>query len=171
MAVARFATAAPWTREFTAKSTMFSVARRVRFQDIDAAGILFYARAFEYLHDAYAALLEARGIDLPAVIRERRWGAPLAHAEADFKAPMRYGDRVVVAILRGAVGTTSLKVFYEVRAEDDPAHVHCTGMTTHVFIDLSTFATRNVPDEIRSLFDAVGDTGSRGIAKAPEDAS
>ena len=147
---------------------MFSAARRVRFQDIDAAGILFFARAFEYFHDAYAALLEARSIDLPAIIRERRWGAPLAHAEADFKTPMRYGDRVVVAILRGVVGTTSLKVFYEVRAEDDATRVHCTGMTAHVFIDLASFATRGVPDEVRAVFESVGESGSRGIAKPPE---
>ena len=131
---------------------ILSVSRRVRFQDIDAAGILFYARAFEYFHDAYVALLEAHGVDLPAVLRERRWGAPLGHAEADFKAPMRYGDRIVIEIVSGEIGTKSVKVFYRVRAEKDEAHVFCTGMTAHVFIDFATFKARPVPDEVRAIF-------------------
>jgi YbgC/YbaW family acyl-CoA thioester hydrolase len=131
---------------------LYGLARRVRFQDIDAAGILFYARAFEYFHDAYAALLEARGVDLPTIIGEKRWGAPLGHAEADFKAPMRYGDRIVIEIVSGEIGTKSLKVFYRVRAENDEAHVFCTGMTAHVFIDFATFKSRPVPDEVRAIF-------------------
>jgi len=131
---------------------LFTLARQVRFQDIDAAGILFYARAFEYFHDAYAALLDARGIDLPAIIAQKRWGAPLGHAEADFKAPMRYGDRVAVDVLSGELGAKSLKVFYRVRAESDETRVFCTGMTAHVFIDFATFKARAVPDEVRAVF-------------------
>jgi YbgC/YbaW family acyl-CoA thioester hydrolase len=131
---------------------IFSLARQVRFQDIDAAGILFYARAFEYFHDAYAALLDARGVDLPKVIAEKRWGAPLGHAEADFKAPMRYGDRVAIDVLSGELGAKSLKVLYRVRAQDDDSKVFCTGMTAHVFIDLDTFKSRAVPDEVRAIF-------------------
>jgi YbgC/YbaW family acyl-CoA thioester hydrolase len=131
---------------------IFSLARAVSFQDIDAAGILFYARAFEYFHDAYAGFLDARGLDLPRVIRERRWGAPLGHAEADFKAPMRYGDRIAIDILQGELGEKSLKIFYRVRAEKDETRVYCTGMTAHVFIDFVTFKARPVPDEVRALF-------------------
>ncbi len=132
---------------------IFSVARRVRFQDIDAAGILFFARAFEYFHDTYLALLEARGIDVPRVIREGAWGAPLGHAEADFSAPMRYGDPIRVAIERGEIGRSSLSVFYRVHEEADPSRVFCTGKMVHVFIDVATRRPRAVPDDIRVVFE------------------
>jgi YbgC/YbaW family acyl-CoA thioester hydrolase len=131
---------------------IFRLERRVRFQDIDAAGILFYARAFEYFHDAYAAALEAGGVDLPTILREKRWAAPLVHAEADFKAPMRYGDPVAIEIVSGELGHSSLKVRYRVTAANDDAHVYCTGMTAHVFVDAATFAPRAVPDDVRGVF-------------------
>jgi 1,4-dihydroxy-2-naphthoyl-CoA hydrolase len=133
-------------------SPLFAMPRTVRFQDIDAAGILFYARAFEYFHDAYLALLEDRGIDVPARIRERTWGAPLGHAEADFKAPMRYGDRIVVDIDGGTIGKTSLTVAYTVRSATDPTRVFCTGKTVHIFIEVPSLKPRDVPDEVRTAF-------------------
>jgi acyl-CoA thioesterase FadM len=133
---------------------LFSLARQVRFQDIDAAGILFYARAFEYFHDAYAAFLQARGLDLPAILREGRWGTRLGHTEADFKAPMRFGDRIAIDIVNGELGQRGLEIFYRVRAEADLARVFCTGMTAHAFVDVGTSAARDVPDEIRAIFPA-----------------
>ena len=32
-----------------------------RFQDVDAAGIVFFARIFDYFHDAYVAFFAAHG--------------------------------------------------------------------------------------------------------------
>ena len=130
------------------------MARSVRFQDIDAAGILYYPRAFEYFHDAYLAHLAAHGIDVPAVLRERTWGAPLAHAEADFRAPMYFGDPIVVEIEGAEVGRSSLSVRYRVRAdsrETDPK-VYCSGKTVHVFLDVTTFRPRDLPGDVRAAF-------------------
>jgi YbgC/YbaW family acyl-CoA thioester hydrolase len=133
---------------------IFSYARRVRFQDIDGAGILFYGRVFDYFHDAWTAILDARGVDLAAVLNDRRWGAPVGHADADFKAPMRHGEHISIDIVRGELGARSLKVFYRVRATDDETRVYCTGMLAHVFVDLAGFKSRAAPDEMRALFDA-----------------
>src|SRR5512145_2250396 len=72
----------------------FAVERDVRFQDVDAAGIVFYPRVLEYFSDAFVAFLTANGTRLAEVLRERRWGAPLRHAEADYFKPLRYGDRI-----------------------------------------------------------------------------
>ena len=38
--------------------------RAIRFQDIDAAGIIFYPRVLEMFHDAYAAFLTFAGSPL-----------------------------------------------------------------------------------------------------------
>jgi YbgC/YbaW family acyl-CoA thioester hydrolase len=135
---------------------LFRQHRQVRFQDIDAAGILFFARVFEYFHDAFAALLAARGVDLPKVIREESWGAPLGHAEADFKAPMRFGDAVTVEVERGEVGTTSLTVLFRIVAAADPSKVLCTGKAVHVFVDRETFRSVPVPAEMRAIFAPAG---------------
>jgi YbgC/YbaW family acyl-CoA thioester hydrolase len=135
---------------------IFSAPRTVRFQDVDAAGILFFARAFEYFHDAYMDCLAARGVDLPRAIREGAWGAPIAHAEADYKAPMRHGDPVVVDIERALVGRSSLTTFYRVRS---PAgdHTYCTGRMVSVFVDRATRKPCDVVPEVCAAFTEKGE--------------
>jgi YbgC/YbaW family acyl-CoA thioester hydrolase len=127
---------------------LFEHRREVRFQDVDAAGILFFARAFEYFHDAYFALLALRGLDMPRILREGVWVAPIGHAEADFKAPMRFGETVVVEIERADIGRTSLTVHYRVTGECE--RLYCTGKTVSVFIDRARPC--EVPREIRGIF-------------------
>jgi YbgC/YbaW family acyl-CoA thioester hydrolase len=138
---------------------LFAHSRPVRFQDVDAAGILFFARAFEYFHDAYLAHLTAEGVDFARVIAERTYGAPLVHAEADYKRPMLFGQNVVVEITEATLGTTSVTVHYRVRAERDPAAVHCTGRTVHAFVDREHFRPRPVPDEVRAALTPKAPTG------------
>jgi YbgC/YbaW family acyl-CoA thioester hydrolase len=131
---------------------LFEHRREVRFQDVDAAGIVFFARVFEYFHDAYFALLAAHGLDMPRLLREGAWGAPIGHVEADFKAPMRFGEKIVVGIDRGEIGRTSLTVDYRVTGEREK--LYCTGKIVSVFIDRATFRLCEVPSEVRAIFTA-----------------
>jgi YbgC/YbaW family acyl-CoA thioester hydrolase len=128
--------------------------RTVRFQDVDAAGILFFGRAFEYLHDAYFAFLESGGVDIARVLREGSWAAPIAHAEADFVAPMRFGDAVAVEIERGEIGTTSLAVLYRVAGTTEQKRLFCTAKTVHVFLDGATYRPTAIPTHVRTLFES-----------------
>ena len=134
------------------EGVLMAMPRVVRFQDIDAAGILFYPRALEYFHDAYLAHLDNQGIDLPRVLREGAWGAPIVRVEADFKAPMRFGDEIIVLVEGADVGRSSLGVRYRVRASNDASRVYCSGKTVHVFIDPATQKPREIPDDVRAAF-------------------
>lgn len=127
---------------------LFSRPCEVRFQDVDAAGILFFARVFEYFHDAYDAHLAAHGVRLHEVISARVWGAPLVHVEADYSRPMRYGGSYTLEITSADVGTTSVTVHYAIRSGADS--IHCRGLTKHVFIDLASGRPRPVPDDVRA---------------------
>ena len=121
--------------------------RPVRFQDVDAAGIIFFARVLEYFHDAWLSLLALRGIDLPAILREGVWGMPLGHAEADYLGPMRFGDEVVIEVVRMDFTERSLTVGYRARSPSD--RVLAIGQVVHVCIDRSTFRSRPLPNELR----------------------
>lgn len=131
--------------------TLFQHQRPVRFQDIDAAGIAFFANVFGFFHDAYVEHLAARGIALSHVISAGTWGAPLVHAEADYKAPMRFGDTLTVAISGAQLGETSITVEYEIR-NAATQRLCCLGKTVHAFIDRATFKPRPVPEEVRAAF-------------------
>jgi len=58
------------------RATAFADRRAIRFQDIDAAGIIFYPRVLEMFHDTYAAFLAFAGAPLPEVLRSGTWLAP-----------------------------------------------------------------------------------------------
>jgi 1,4-dihydroxy-2-naphthoyl-CoA hydrolase len=132
----------------------FSHPMVVPFQDIDAAGIVFFARIFDYFHDAFVACMSARGLSLPDVIARGDWGAPLAHAEADYSRPLRFGDRVRAEIVRAEFGETSMTLHHQLVSDDAARLILATGRTVHVFIDRTSFRPRPVPDAARAAFTA-----------------
>jgi len=73
-------------------TTYFSIQREVRLQEVDAAGIVFFARVLEYTSDAFVSFCRAQGIDLARVIRHGQWSAPLRHVAADYLRPLVFGD-------------------------------------------------------------------------------
>ncbi len=121
----------------------------IRFQDVDAAGILFFARVFDLFHDAFFAGLADRGIRFPEVLAAGRWASPLVHAEADYRRPMRFGDRVVVELARVEFGATSITTRYRIRGADDPERLHASGHLVHAFVSLPDFRSCPVPEEVR----------------------
>jgi YbgC/YbaW family acyl-CoA thioester hydrolase len=133
-------------------SALFTGPCSVRFQDIDAAGIVFFARIFDYFHDAYVQHMASQGILLAEVLTDRRWGAPLVHAEADYGKPLRFGGDYVIEIVDASARDTALTVHYQIRAASDATAAHCRGFTTHVFVDMDTMKPRPIPEEVRTAF-------------------
>ena len=138
----------------SASAPLYSLPMAVPFQDIDAAGIVFFARIFDYFHDAFVACMEQRGVSLVEVIARGEWGAPLAHAEADYQRPMRFGDRVRAEIARVELGQSSMTLHHQIVSDDPARRTLCIGKTVHVFIDRATFRSRPVPDAVRAAFSA-----------------
>jgi 1,4-dihydroxy-2-naphthoyl-CoA hydrolase len=125
---------------------VFTHERTVAFQDVDAAGIVFYARVFEYFHDAYVAFLRARGAPLEAALRNGSWVAPLRRAEADYRRPLRFGEAVRVSIVRIDLEETEYRVIYRI---DTAAGEACSGATVHVSVDPATFRRAPIPEVLR----------------------
>lgn len=131
----------------------FTLERDVRFQDVDAAGIVFFARAFEYVTDVFVAFCAAGGVRVDRVIRERRWGAPLRHVEADYLRPLFFGDRIEVALVAAHLEETSVTLGYRV-ANTANGVVHATVQAMHVFVNADTFERCPVPSEMRSVIES-----------------
>src|SRR5512143_1906178 len=90
----------------------FRTTVKVRFQDVDAAGIVFYPRFFEYFHDAYTQVLDDSGAPLARGINEREWAAPLRRVFAEYLRPVRFGDVLEVAIVGVKIDGTDVNVGY-----------------------------------------------------------
>lgn len=124
----------------------YSERRVVRFQDVDAAGVVFHARMFDYFHDAYVNFLRAAGVPLEDALRDGAWAAPLRRAEADYRRPLRFGQEVMVSLTAAAVDETEYVIRYRVEGEEGVA---CEGRTVHVSVDPGSFRRRPVPDLLR----------------------
>ena len=126
----------------------FAEARVVRFQDVDAAGIIFYPRVLEYFSDVYIAMLMESGWDLPAELGKDSVGTPLVHAEADYLSPLRFGDTVSVEVVGVKLGGKSFTVGYRVRRAGGA--VAAVGQTVHVCLDRASFKPHAIPEGLRA---------------------
>ena len=117
---------------------------------------MFFARVFDYFHDAYVALLAETAHPLPTVLAEKRWIAPLVHAEASYRRPLRFGDRVVAEIT--AIDCEGSKATLHHQLVVD-GQIAASGRTIHLFMDkdhqrtpipedlVHRFQTRETPSE------------------------
>jgi 1,4-dihydroxy-2-naphthoyl-CoA hydrolase len=128
--------------------------RAIRFQDIDAAGIIFYPRVLEMFHDAYAAFLAFAGAPLPEVLRSGGWLAPVRHAEADYFKPLRFGDLVNVEICRAHLAETEATLGYRV-VRSEGGEVCAVGQVVHTFVERTSFRRTQIPEPVRRALEHI----------------
>jgi YbgC/YbaW family acyl-CoA thioester hydrolase len=128
----------------------FRMRQIVRFGHVDQAGIAFYPRIFDYLHEAFEALWDDFvEVGYFHLIRERGIGFPLVRAEVDFRSPLRFGDRPEVRITCFHLGRSSLGLRYRYVVGERLA---LDARMTTACIDLATLKSREIPDEVRPAF-------------------
>lgn len=129
---------------------MLTLLRPVRFEEIDAAGIVFFAHYLNICHDAMEAAFDALPGGYRGLITQRRIGFPAVHTESDFSAPLRYGDVVRVETQVARIGETSVTfAFTLVRTSDEKVAAKVTHTT--VVCKLTTMEKIKVPDDLRAL--------------------
>jgi 4-hydroxybenzoyl-CoA thioesterase len=91
---------------------MFTYERPVRFEDVDAARIVFFSRFLNYCHEAMEALFVDLAGGYVGLIVERHVGLPAVHVECDFTSPLRYGDVARIDVTVDRVGRSSCAFRY-----------------------------------------------------------
>jgi 4-hydroxybenzoyl-CoA thioesterase len=126
---------------------------RVRFDEVDAAGIVYFARFFTWCHDAMEAMLSGVDGGYVGLVKGRRLGFPAVHVEADYAAPLRFGDEVSIAATVERLGTSSIAIRFELTNAADGDHVatvrHVVALT-----DLVAMRARPMPDDVRGALEA-----------------
>ena len=122
---------------------------KIRFGDIDHAGIVYYPRFLHYFHVAVEEFFgQELEIDYPVLINEHRIGLPTVHLETDWSRPLRYGDTIEVEVSVSKIGKTSITFGYRVfkQGEDMPWAV---GRNVVVCLNMNTFKKKDIPDWLR----------------------
>ena len=121
----------------------------VRFQDIDAGGVLFFGRIYDYCHQAYEDFWGSEGVDRAQFFAGAEYLVPIAHSEADYRAPIRHGDRIRVRIEVARVGKASFELRYAVTGPDGGLRVEAR--TIHAFVNRATMKPISIPQPLRAI--------------------
>lgn len=132
--------------------TPFAWERAVRFDEVDAALMLYYPRFLGYCHEAMEALFAALDGGYPRLIQERRVGLPAVHINVDFKSPLRYGDVVRIELGVVKTGNSSITIDYSLTRKDDGRLV---AIVQHVCVatDLDAMKAMPIPPDVIELLD------------------
>ena len=122
---------------------------RVRFNECDGQGVVFYANYLMYFDVAMTELWrEAFGGGYAGMIAEGT-DAMVAEARIRYRAAARFDDEVDLVASVTRLGNTSSTT--ELRAERvSDGVVLAEGELRHVFIDPKTLSKRDIPDEVRA---------------------
>ena len=126
---------------------------KIRFSDIDHAGIVYYPRIIHYFHLAFEEFFgDCVGTHYSRVLDEWKLGFPAVRVHVDFRRPLAYGDTVIVAMETARIGRASLEMRYRLRKEGEEEIV-AEGRVTTVTTNMATFRPRPLPAELREVFE------------------
>ncbi|WP_437679560.1 acyl-CoA thioesterase [Sorangium sp. So ce131] len=132
---------------------MVSLDRPIKFEEVDAANLVFFARYLAYAHEAMERFFAPLEGGYAGLILARRIGLPAVRVEADYAAPVRYGETLRIETSVARIGRRSATLRYRMfRAHDGvlAAELRHTVVTT----DLVKTASVPMPEDVRALLTA-----------------
>src|SRR3989442_13542047 len=131
----------------------FSIEERVLWGDVDAARIIFYGSYIRFFEIGETELFRAVGLPYGKVFDELEIWLPRVHLECDFHRAAQMDDLLQVSVYVGKIGTTSLRLDFEVRRKNEVGEIEEKLMATAHFVLVSTdrenLRPLPVPDELR----------------------
>ena len=132
---------------------MVELSRPIKFEEVDAANIVFFARYLNYAHEAMEHFFGVLPGGYSALILERRVGLPAVHVEMAFTAPARYGDVLRIETRVARLGNRSAVLWYRMFHAGTDKLV-CELKHTVVTTDLRTLTSCDMPADVRAAFAA-----------------
>ncbi len=128
---------------------MFISYNKVRMHDTDMAGILYFAKQFRFVHDALEDLVEKEGFSFDYLFHSCNFVFVIAHAQADYLAPVKVGDLLEVHVEVENLGNTSFTMSYRIFKTNDV--LMGKAKTVHVCLDAKTRQKIPIPDVLRQV--------------------
>src|SRR5437870_433168 len=124
----------------------FSVEEYVRWEDIDAAGIINYQAYLRFFGLAEAELFRSCGLGYHNLFEELGIWLPRVHVECDFFHPVTLDELLVVEAFFGKIGRSSIHLNLEVRRKQEADKIVATGQYVLACVKRGAFTSSPVPD-------------------------
>jgi acyl-CoA thioester hydrolase len=122
---------------------------RVRFNECDGQGVVFYANYLVYFDLAMTELWRAAFSDGYAGMIENGTDAMVAEANIRYRASARFDDEVELVATVTRIGTTSTVTRLRAERATD-GETLAEADLRHVFIDPATLEKTEIPEEVRT---------------------
>ena len=120
----------------------FIYTRIVRFDDTDAAGVVYFANLFRFCHEAYEASLAAAGVEIGRFFGRSPTACPIIETQGKFYHPMVCGDRLEIALMAEELKSDEYQITYTVTISDRAV---AEATTRHVCIDTTLRRRQELP--------------------------
>jgi acyl-CoA thioester hydrolase len=122
---------------------------RIYYEDTDCGGVVYYANYLKYFERARTHHLEERGLSVAGLLQEGTQFM-VVRAEVDYRAPARYGDRLVIETKVSESGRAALTFSHVVR-DRDSGRLVAEGSATLVTTTLQGKMKRLAPRLVQTL--------------------
>ena len=127
----------------------FTYYRTVRFQDTDAAGVVYFANVLSMCHEAYEASLVTFGIELQLFFTNPTIAIPIIHASVDFHRPMYCGDQLQIELNSHQLDEQKFEITYLIIAISSPQKPLAIAVTRHICIEAKNKTRTLFPEKIK----------------------
>lgn len=130
----------------------FETGVKVRFADVDPAGIVFYPRYFEMLNGAVEDwFAQSLGLDFKTMHLDQHIGTPTVKLTVDFLSPSELGDMLTIRITPQKVGRSSCAILVVFSGD---GRDRLRAEVVLVCMDLKTQRSMAWPETVRARMDA-----------------
>ncbi len=126
----------------------YRIEEYVRWEDIDAAGIINYQAYLRFFALAEAEMLREAGLNYRFLFESLGIWLPRVRVECQFYRPVKLDELLAVEAYSSQIGNRSLHLDFEVRRRGDPQLV-ASGKYILVCVRQQDFVPVPVPEEIR----------------------
>jgi acyl-CoA thioester hydrolase len=127
----------------------YAIEEYVRWEDIDAAGIINYQAYLRFFALAEAELLRSAGLTYRFLFESLGIWLPRVRVECNFFRPVKLDELLVVSAFFSRIGRTSVHLDFEVVRKEEPKVLVAGGRYVLVCVQQGNFRPVPVPAEIR----------------------
>ena len=127
----------------------YSIEERVRWGDVDAAGIIFYGAYIRFFEFAETELFRDVGLPYSVMFDELDIWLPRVHLECNFHHAARLDDLLEVSVYVGRFGNKSMRLDFEVRRKKGDEQVIAHAHFVLASVRRDTFETVAIPEALK----------------------
>ena len=125
----------------------YTVDVRVRYQETDQMGVVYYANYLVWFEVARTEFFRAAGLDYRELEENEKVYLPVVEASCRYRSPIKYDDVVSVTVRLSSVKNARINFEYKLSSR---SRLCATGETKHTFVN-SKGVPVPIPPEVKKI--------------------